>query len=185
MQDKEEGISKGEDEFGVLCSGRRYKKSITIAEEREKHSEYPEHRISIYITQVQQIEGEEEDIQFSPVIEESVSPSRAKVWVETTTSCASPEYETMFEYLTREIVINRGSMGKNNQSNSSNTINQNQTISLGRGPTLNNMVGVDNTLILLEFKGIGSKELEQHMFVCETIWTTNNIHDDDAKVAQL
>jgi hypothetical protein len=35
MQDKEEGIFEGEDEFGVLRSGRRYKKLRTMVEERE------------------------------------------------------------------------------------------------------------------------------------------------------
>jgi len=40
MQEKEEGISEGEDEFGVLHSGRRYKKLRTTTEEGEKRSEY-------------------------------------------------------------------------------------------------------------------------------------------------
>jgi hypothetical protein len=47
------------------------------------------------------------------------------------------------------------------------------------------MVGIDNTLILLEFKGIGSEDPEQPLFVCQTIWTTKNVHNDGAKIAQL
>jgi hypothetical protein len=37
MKKNEEGISGGEFEFGVFCSGRRYKKLKTEAEKREKH----------------------------------------------------------------------------------------------------------------------------------------------------
>jgi hypothetical protein len=54
MQEKEEGISEGEDEFGVLRSGRRYKKLRTMAEERERNTvstqnitQYPYHRSTI------------------------------------------------------------------------------------------------------------------------------------------
>jgi hypothetical protein len=36
MQEKEEGMSEGEDKFGVFCSGRRYKKLRIAVEEREK-----------------------------------------------------------------------------------------------------------------------------------------------------
>jgi hypothetical protein len=54
MQEKEEGISEGEDEFGVLRSGRRYKKLRTVTEEREQvHSEYPKHHAYIHIIEVQ------------------------------------------------------------------------------------------------------------------------------------
>jgi hypothetical protein len=52
MKEKEEGISKGEYESGVLHSGRRYKNSRIVDEEREKHNEYHEHRVSIRITEV-------------------------------------------------------------------------------------------------------------------------------------
>jgi hypothetical protein len=37
MQRNEEGISEEEDEFGVLCSGRRYKRLKTGAEKGEPH----------------------------------------------------------------------------------------------------------------------------------------------------
>jgi hypothetical protein len=47
------------------------------------------------------------------------------------------------------------------------------------------MVGVDNTLRLPEFKGIGSEDPEQHLFICETIWTAKNVHDDGTKITQL
>jgi hypothetical protein len=41
MQEKEEGISEGEDEFGVFHSGRRYKKLRILSGEREQGTEYP------------------------------------------------------------------------------------------------------------------------------------------------
>jgi hypothetical protein len=57
-------------------------------------------------------------------------------------------------------------------------VNQNKPVSLGRGTTYNNMAGLDNTLRLPKFKGIGLEDPEKHMFVCETMWTTNNVHND-------
>jgi hypothetical protein len=47
------------------------------------------------------------------------------------------------------------------------------------------MERVDNTLILIEFQEVGSEDLRQHVFVCETIWATKNVQDEDLKIAQL
>jgi hypothetical protein len=47
------------------------------------------------------------------------------------------------------------------------------------------MAGVDNTLRLPEFQGVGSEDPEQHLFVCETIWATKNVQDEVVKIAQL
>jgi hypothetical protein len=47
------------------------------------------------------------------------------------------------------------------------------------------VVGMDNTLRLSEFQGIGSEDLEQHFFVCEMLWAAKNIHDEVVKIAQL
>lgn len=52
-----------------------------MIEEREKHSEYPKNRANISIIEIKQTEGEEEDIQFSLVIEEPISPSQVESWV--------------------------------------------------------------------------------------------------------
>jgi hypothetical protein len=53
MKEKEEGISEGEDEFGVLRSGRRYKKLRTVAEERERERERESSAVSTQnITQI-------------------------------------------------------------------------------------------------------------------------------------
>jgi hypothetical protein len=47
------------------------------------------------------------------------------------------------------------------------------------------MVGVDNTLRLPEFQGVGSEDPEQHLFVCETIWAAKNVQDEVVKIVQL
>jgi hypothetical protein len=47
------------------------------------------------------------------------------------------------------------------------------------------MVGVDPTLRMHVFHGAGTKDPEQHLFVCEAIWTMKNVQDDDAKITQL
>jgi hypothetical protein len=49
----------------------------------------------------------------------------------------------------------------------------------------NTMAGVDPTLRMHVFHGAGTEDPEQHLFVCEAIWTMKNVQDDDAKIAQL
>jgi hypothetical protein len=47
------------------------------------------------------------------------------------------------------------------------------------------MAGIENTLRIPEFKGVGSEDLEQHLFVCEAVWAAKNILDKATKIAQL
>jgi len=47
------------------------------------------------------------------------------------------------------------------------------------------MEGIDNTLRLPEFHGGRSKDPQQHLFVCETIWATKNVQDEVVKIPQL
>jgi hypothetical protein len=47
------------------------------------------------------------------------------------------------------------------------------------------MAGVDNTLRLSEFHGVGIEDLEQHLFFCETIWDAKNVQDKVLNSAQL
>lgn len=35
------------------------------------------------------------------------------------------------------------------------------------------------------FNGNGSQDREQHMFVCEAIWTAKQVHDQNAQIMQL
>jgi hypothetical protein len=185
MQKNEEGISEGEDKFGVLHSGRRYKKLKTEAEKREKHSEYREPCADVHIVEVQCIEGEEEDPQHSPIIEEPVSPIQDESCVESTTPCVSPRSETTFKDLSKSLVVSGGSQKSSSQRFGNNASSQSQPVSPRGGMTHNNMEGVDNTLRLPEFWGIGSEDPEKHLFVCETIWAAKNVQDEAVKIAQL
>ena len=47
------------------------------------------------------------------------------------------------------------------------------------------MVGIDNTLRLIEFKGVGLEDPKQHLFACEIVWAAKNIYDDTIKTSQL
>jgi hypothetical protein len=47
------------------------------------------------------------------------------------------------------------------------------------------MEGVENTRRLPKFQGVGSKDPEQHLFVCETIWAAKNVQDERVNFAQL
>jgi len=47
------------------------------------------------------------------------------------------------------------------------------------------MEGLDNTLTLPEFHGVGSEDPEQHLFVCETIWAAKNVQYEVVNIAQL
>jgi hypothetical protein len=53
------------------------------------------------------------------------------------------------------------------------------------GTTQNTMVGLNNTLRIPEFEGVGSEDPKQHLLVCETIWVANNVQDEDTKIVQL
>ena len=70
MQRNEEGVSKEEYDFGVLCSGRRYKRLKIGAEEGEPCSECERREPStiVQIVEISCTEGEEEDSQYNPII---------------------------------------------------------------------------------------------------------------------
>jgi hypothetical protein len=97
-----------------LCSGSRWKKLRTTTGEREKQSECPKLCAENHIIKVQQTEGEEEDITFSPVIEEPLSLVRVESWFEKTTSWTSPEFDKTFKDLSRVLVVIKGSQSRNN-----------------------------------------------------------------------
>jgi len=73
----------------------------------------------------------------------------------------------MFEDLSKEIVVSQGGPSSSNQSSGSNARSQNQIqpTSPRGGTTPINMAGVDNTLRLPEFQGIGSGDLKKTL-VC-------------------
>jgi hypothetical protein len=45
------------------------------------------------------------------------------------------------------------------------------------------MAGHDPTIRLLEFKGEASEDPEKHLFICENIWESKHITDEDTKLA--
>ena len=47
------------------------------------------------------------------------------------------------------------------------------------------MAGVDPTLRMHVFHGVGMEDPKQHLFICETTWIVKTITYDDAKIAQL
>jgi hypothetical protein len=110
MQRNEEGIPEEEDEFGVLCNGRRYKRLKTRVEEGDNHNEYErrEPYEIVHIIEIPHIEGEEEDSQFNPIIEESLSPTQAGSCVDSMTPCASPRSEITFEDFSKELIVSIG-----------------------------------------------------------------------------
>jgi hypothetical protein len=47
------------------------------------------------------------------------------------------------------------------------------------------MTGLYKTLRLLEFQGVWSEDLEQHIFLCETIWVAKNVQDEAINIIHL
>jgi hypothetical protein len=106
------------------------------------------------------IKGGEEGCQSNPVIKESVSPTQTRSCGESTTLCASPQSGITFEDLSKAIVVSQRGHNSSSQNNGSSAQSQNQSppTSPRGGNTQTNMAGVDNTLRLLEFKGVGSED---------------------------
>ena len=91
--------------------------------------------------------------------------------------------------MSKVIVFSQGGHNSSIQNSESSAQNQNQNqsppVSPRGGNTQTNMVGIDNTLRLPEFKGVGLEDLEQHLFVYEIVWAAENIHDELVKIVQL
>jgi hypothetical protein len=185
---REEGCAMDE-EIGVLCSGKifRHSRKRIVAEREGKHSEIeerdiwcntPNRRNTMHIEEKEK----EKDYQLSPVEED---PTQARLCVKPMTPCASPRTEVRSEILS--LVVSEGSKdsSKGSQSSGSSTPSQNQLVSPGMNTMQSTMAGVDPTLRMLVFHGAGSEDPEQHLFVCEAIWTVKNVQDDDANIAQL
>jgi len=47
------------------------------------------------------------------------------------------------------------------------------------------VLGIDHTLIIHDFQGVGSEDPEQHLFICEMIWTSKNVQDKATKIVKL
>jgi hypothetical protein len=97
----------------------------------------------------------------------------------------SPRTEVRSEALS--IIVSEGSKdsSKSSQSSGSSMSSQNQLVLSGKNTMQNMMAGVDPTLRMLVFHGAGTEDPEQHLFICETIWTVKNVQDDDVNIVQL
>jgi hypothetical protein len=71
------------------------------------------------------------------------------------TSCASPRTEVRSEDLS--IIVSEGSKDsrKSSQSSGSSMLSHNQLMLLGNNTTLKMMLGIDHTLRMLVFHGVG------------------------------
>jgi hypothetical protein len=98
----------------------------------------------------------------------------------------SPQLEITFEYLSKAIVVSHGGKSSSSQNSgiSAQTQSQNQSppTSPRGGTTKSNMEGLDNTLRILEFKGVGLEYPEQHLFFCKIVWATKNIQDEHVNI---
>jgi len=118
MQRNEEGILEEEDEFGVMCSGRRYKRLKFGDEKGESCNEYEsrEHCTIVQIIEILHTEGEEDDSQLSHIIEYSLIHPQTRSCVDSMTLCALPRYEITFEDLSKELIVSGRSHNNGSQS---------------------------------------------------------------------
>jgi hypothetical protein len=97
----------------------------------------------------------------------------------------SPHSEIIFGNLSKSLIVRKGGYGSSNQINGRSAQSQRQPTSIRGGTTHGNMTGVDNNLTLPKFQGVGSWDLEQHLFVCEKIWVEKNVQDETVKIVHL
>jgi hypothetical protein len=86
------------------------------------------------------------------------------------TLCVSPTSEEETGTLSNSILVSGGS-----KNSGSTATNQSQSTSPRVSTTHNTMEGIDHTLRMPEFQGVGSEDPEKHLFVCNTIWTMKNV----------
>lgn len=116
-----------------------------MAKREGQHSEVEERDIGVIFQIIPRTEGQ------LSLIEED--PTQARLCVEPTTPCASPRFEENLA-----IVVSKGSKNSSqgSQSSGSSTITQLHIVSPKRNTQQNTMVGVDPTLRMPLFQGVGS-----------------------------
>jgi hypothetical protein len=62
----------------------------------------------VKIVEIPHIEGEDEDPQCSPIIEEPVSLTQTGSCVNSTTPCTSPRSKVTFEDLSKALIVSKG-----------------------------------------------------------------------------
>jgi hypothetical protein len=82
----------------------------------------------------------------------------------------------------RMIFTGCGSTRNSSRSVSSSSSSQLSTSHEGGSITNFTMEGQDPTIRLPEFRGEESEDPKKHLFICEKIWATKQIKDEDIKV---
>jgi hypothetical protein len=85
----------------------------------------------------------------------------------------------------RRILVGSGSSGNSSRSISSTRNDQVSTPCEGGNTTNFIMSGHDPTIQLPGFQGEGLDDPEKNLFICDKIWETKKITDEDTKVVQL
>jgi hypothetical protein len=77
----------------------------------------------------------------------------------------------------KAIIVSQGGHNITDRNSGISVESQSQSVPTsprGRN-TQTNMARIDNTLRLPKFKGVGSEDPKQHLFICETVWVAKNI----------
>jgi hypothetical protein len=149
-----------DDEIGVLHSGKifRYSRKRIVVDREEKHNEIEERDTGVIL----QIEGipwtEGKYHQLGPVEEYPLHPTQVILCIKPMIPCASPRTEVRYESLS--IVVSEGSKdsSKGSQSSGNSTIRQASGSITRRNIVQYTMVGVDPTLRMFVFHGVGSED---------------------------
>jgi len=90
--------------------GEGYKCLKTRDEKRESCSEFERREpcAIVYIIEISHIEGEEDDSQFSPIIEYLLIPTQTRSYVGYMTSCVSSRFEVTFEDFSKSLILSVG-----------------------------------------------------------------------------
>ena len=100
------------------------------------------------------------------------------------TLCTLLIFDIRPEVLSHTFVINQGSecKSKGSQSSGSNLTTQTQSATPITNTMQNTMVGVDPTLKLHVFHGMGEEDPDQHFIIFQAIWDIKKVQDKEIKV---
>jgi hypothetical protein len=109
-------VSEEEDEFGVFVQWKEVQEVERLGLRKESHTvsqrgenlvhNSPNHGDTTYK------EERKRSSQFSPIIEEPLSPTQTGSCVESMTPCASPQSEITFEDLSKALIVSKGGSSK-------------------------------------------------------------------------
>lgn len=123
----------------------------------------------LHIEGIPRTEENKKDCQLSSEEGDPLNPTQARLYIDPMTLWASPRIEVRSETLS--LVVSEGSKdnSKGSQSSGSSVTTQLQVVSPRKNITQYTMVGVDPTLRMPVFHGLGTEDPEQHLFFYEAI----------------